>query len=149
MVDPGCVGDLRRGRAAAEAFGVGRVGGVEHELALVADEFRGAVVNGGRGVPTDTGVPVDVVKEAGQTRSDEPPQKADGFAGKPEEVVIVGAQPGAKARQWEATWPGLEGIKEALQGLLRQLQLAKRPRLPKIRRRLLSELCSLCRKGAC
>jgi len=51
----------RHGRVADEPLGVGRVGGVEHPLAVVVEHPGAAVVEGRRGHQSDPGVAVLVV----------------------------------------------------------------------------------------
>ena len=61
-IDPGGLGDGCRSRwAFDEAFGVGGVGGLEDDLASLADLIRLTVVEHGRGEQADAGVVVVVV----------------------------------------------------------------------------------------
>src|SRR6478735_8294014 len=61
LVDPGDVGNLGCDGWSAEAVGFEGVGMVEDGLAVLADGVVVAVVNAGRGVVADAGVPVVVV----------------------------------------------------------------------------------------
>jgi len=68
LVDPEVGGHGRRVRPSAEPLGMGVVGGGEGVLPGLVDRVGGAEVDGGRGVPSDAGVPVSVVvlvEEAG------------------------------------------------------------------------------------
>ena len=68
LVDPGVGRHDRRVRPVAEPFGVVVVGGGEGVLPGLVDRAGGSEVDGGRGVPRDPGMPMDVVvlvEEAG------------------------------------------------------------------------------------
>jgi hypothetical protein len=68
LVDPELGRHHRRVRSVAEPLRVGVVGGGKRVLPLLIDGLGGAEVDRGRGVPSDPGMPVDVVvlvEEAG------------------------------------------------------------------------------------